>query len=147
MGLEDFNIAPDNKGGRKKKEEKQDNSPRTRMVDGEAFTMEDDTKEWWQEQLRAEVVEQSGDNIEEKIPTLAGYVFMNPVSVRIKLEEHEIHETDWDQYVEDHPVYEEDQRILDHLGEVDNSSSSSTDFLSSEESEDSGLASLVKDAK
>lgn len=124
MGLDQFDVAPDNKGGRKPKDEDEKGFSSRSVEDGEPFVRGLDREEWWQDKVNQMLDEADADNVEEIIPRLSGYTFVHPITCRIKLEEHGIHETDWDWYTDEYPMYEDDKRIKDHLGEDTTSSSS-----------------------
>ena len=160
MALSDLEgmDTPDNTGGRPEKEEQEDET--LRDVAGQPLVKGNDTEDWWQEQL--DQIMMNKDSVEDAIPALAGRAFVHPIVARKKLEMHGIHETDWKVYVEEYPMYEDDERIASRLRAVgvksdtaSSAGSSSGDgvklFDSSDDSDDdssddspsSGLSSLI----
>lgn len=85
MGLENFDIAPDNRGGRKDDEEDEYG----RKVSG-AFTGDDDTEDFWKKQYGTVIG--LGDPNESHIMELADNLHLLTRTVKQKLTEHEVHE-------------------------------------------------------
>lgn len=162
MGLQELDgmDTPDNKGGRPPKSDEEQS--RGREVKGEAFLPSKDDEEWWREKFNRFTEENS--NIGDAITQLSDFIMVHPLEVRKRLEDYGIHETDWEEYVEEYSFYMKDLRIHDRLEEsgvsteVSTSGSSSTssestlfDDLPSESSSDSessmsgGLSSLIEE--
>lgn len=89
MGLDAFNIAPDNKGGRKKKEEK-DRIPQPSARVENALILERDNEDYWREL----VVKHSDGNKPEgqSMAAICNEAQVMPRTVRWKLHEHGIFE-------------------------------------------------------
>lgn len=164
MGLDDLQgmDKPDNVGGRPPKEEQEDEYGRS--LPGDPLIMDKDDEEWWEEVID-EVVE-DGQGIEDAIPEISNYIYVNPIEVRKMLEDHGFIENDWDEYIESRREKMGNDHLLDSRIPGYGGSSSATkrksggkdpDWLeeiqenrSSEESSnttpDSGLGSLLNDA-
>lgn len=163
MGLEEFDVAPDNEGGRPKgsKENTSDNTSfgGAKRSHGEPYTpaVDGDT-EWWQEQIDAVVgtsflsdeddSDFSDDYLERKkeLRQLADRLHINTIDLRVKLEEEGLLEVDWEEFAEKEYDGSVSARVPGH-GSKSSSSSSSGRFGSSSASPSDGLASLVDNAK
>lgn len=88
MGLDNFDIAPDNRGGRKQGEGEEEYGRRIQ----EAFTVDDDTEGFWSEQYGTVVG--LGEPDDSHITELAGKLHLLPRTVKQKLTEHEVYEFD-----------------------------------------------------
>jgi hypothetical protein len=95
MGLEAFNIKPDNNGGRSKKEEMLSRERANKL----ALTKEKDTKKFWEKLVDKHA---NGEKPEgQRMAAICGEVQTLPITVRRKLHEHgifeyeEIEEIDW----------------------------------------------------
>jgi len=163
MGLED--LIPDDAGngggGRPKSRE----IGETIEPAGEPYLPEKDSKEWWLERLEdvegKEPVLENNDITEldfhiqvEVIGSLSDYTAVHPVKVRKKLAEHEILETDWEEYIDFYPDAVLDSRVPHYDGDtytpqITDTSWDDVDYdeQAAEEDVDSGLMSLVEDAK
>lgn len=87
MGLENFNIAPDNKGGRKPKEERDENPYRN--VEGEPYTMEHG-KDYWKRVWHRFVEGTEADD--DEMAMMAHFTHCLPNTVKQNLHEHDIAE-------------------------------------------------------
>lgn len=125
MGLESFNVAPDNKGGRPSKEEEEESN--TRRVDS-AHTMDDDTEEYWSEMFNKHVA--GSEPSAEELMKIASDTHLLSRTVKMKLTEFGVYE--YDQFVGMDPTD----------GKVDDSP-----FGGSSSGSGSGLASIVNNAK
>lgn len=159
MGVHELDgmDKPDSTGGRKPKNESKDDDTRSK---GDAFMIKKDSKEWWENKIN-NVRDKEGKNIEDLIPRLSGHVHTHPIEVRKKLENHEIHKTDWEELKQEYKIYENDPRVIDEIDneEVNKPKSSDdnlADFLKSSKKENtsdekndkktsSGLDSLIND--
>jgi len=156
MGLEKFNIAPDNKGGRPEGSTKDDKGRNlTRETEGRALTSENGDKEWWLNVI-SEVLGTEGipdTTFIEKakaIEELAAHTWTNPMTVRTQLDEHGILETDWEEYEDKFDMVEGDCRIPGNIAadiRITKASRSSSSGSSSSSSSDGGLSSLVEFSK
>lgn len=150
MGLDNFNIAPDNKGGRKPKEEK-DGKRALRSGEGRSYVRDQSRgEEWWLEVLSGALGRESinGDTIEDMendISVLADYIHTNPLLVWKKLDEHGFIDMDWDEYREYYTDRLMDARVPG--GPEVTGGGTSTTFGSNSLDEDSGLAAVINDAK
>ena len=148
MGLGNFNVAPDNKGGRKKGSRngasdasKDRDGFGTRPVNLEyetdAITQKKDTEDYW------DTVFQKfcplGDPTNEQIEKMAQYTQMRPDALRLKLAEWGVWEPDNLEELQ----FDPDPSVSSLLS---GSSSSSSSETSTEESS-SGLSSLIDNAK
>lgn len=159
MGLNDLDgmDVEDNKGGRPPKEEIDDTNRRSGT--GEPFMPQYDNKEWWKEKFNKFKSEEN--TIQDAITALSAHAQLHTIRIRKKLEEYDIYETDWAEFVEDNEMYRIDMRIRGRLREAgvdvpttsstkSTSSSSTTlfDDSSSSESDDQevsgGLASMIE---
>ena len=93
----------DNRGGRPRSEEDVTKDP----VNDFPYTQQKNPHEQVKRLANYQIL---GD-IEDNIPKLSEYLAVNPVQVRILLEEVDELETNWEQYIENNPVYENDSRI------------------------------------
>lgn len=150
MGLEEFDIAPDNKGGRKPKEE-EDGKRALRDGEGRSYVQDQSRGEdWWLEVMQSSLNRQSieGETIEEMendISVLADYIHTNPLLVWKKLDEHGFIDMDWEEYRDYYSERLMDARVPggpEVIGEK-----TSTSFSSNSLDDDSGLAAVIKDAK
>lgn len=109
MGLNDLNgmDIPDNKGGRPSKDDNEEQH--ARIAAGDPHTLDKDEEDWWYQKYTKYVME--ADSVDEAITLIAENTFVNPIEIRKKLDEFGIHETDWDNYIDTHPAYENDARI------------------------------------
>lgn len=88
MGLEAFDIAPNNNGGRKKKTEEK------RTVNYEdAFVLEDDSEEFWRQLLNKHSI--TGKPEGEEMVELCVELHILPRTIESKLHKHEIFEYEW----------------------------------------------------
>lgn len=132
MGLENFNIAPDNKGGRKPGSGEEQPEP---DVIQSAYTMEKDTEQWWQEVADTHV---SGDH-----PTRAEMVricqdlHILPRTAKQMFTIHGIF--DYEEFVEDETGNTKDKGSI--LGRLSSGGSSADEDEGSKPS--SGLQSLI----
>lgn len=163
MGLEEFDIAPDNKGGRPPKssssnDEGDDSTHGVNRSHGEPYTpARDGDTEWWEEQVD-EVTstsflddDESGfsdDYTERKkeIMQLSDRLHINTIDLREKLAAEGIYETDWEEYVEREFDGDPSARIPG-VSKSSSSSSSSPSFGSGSSEASDGLQSLVNNAK
>lgn len=168
MGLEAFDVAPDNKGGRKKKEGEE--TDERWEPHGDPFTNSKDTdEEWWAEKAKEacaqySFVEDSDGSFSddfferrEQIGQLASWVHLSSVEARKKMAEAGFYETDWEEFIDkgrdawmDHriPGYEQKKKKMSALNSFGSSSSSSGSSDDDEEEESSsGLLSVVNNAK
>jgi len=159
MGLKDnFNIAPDNKGGRPEKSQEEEDT--RREAPGEPYPCNDEMPEgWWSEQVK-EVFGASTDpdtfmegigSFEEKcnmISQLAGWVSLNPIDCRKAMADDGFYQCNWQEYRD-----EMDEKFLDARVpgiEIEGKSKRTSFGRSSSSSKldsDSGLGSLITDAK
>lgn len=148
MGLDNFNVAPDNKGGRPEKDEEETDEDRT--VRGEPFVEEKADKSWWLKVMtdsigQRELPQDDFQQFLDAISTLADHVHTQPINVLHELEEHEIQYIEWEWVKEN-----SDERGFDARwpgeGPVTGSSSPSFGSTSSYDS-DSGLGSIIDAAK
>lgn len=138
MGLDEFNIAPDNTGGRPEKDEQEEEEVADRPGPGyevDPLTRENDSEEFFQD-LWDEFV--SGDEpTSEEIGNMAARASILTITLKLKMAEYGIWEAD-------------DLNEIRWGGSKKRSSSSSSGELFSEGSdsdeESSGLASLVNNA-
>lgn len=99
MGLEQFDVAPDNKGGRPEKEE-QDSGSFSSRYDGRVLVEGDADKDWWEEVL-VEAIGQEElpmDDFDEFINAsseLSNHVHSQTINVWKSLEEHGVANIDW----------------------------------------------------
>lgn len=108
MGLND--LIPDDageaKGGRPKSRE----LGQTIEPAGEPFLPENDTEEWWAERIEdvtddnpvledKELQDLKFEHTVEVMGSIADLTSVHPVRVRKKLDEHDIMETDWEEYI------------------------------------------------
>lgn len=121
MGLDKFNIAPDNKGGRKPKEKRDEEE--FRGVEGEPY-IKDHGEDYWRK-VWHKFVEgtEAGD---QEMAKMARYTSCLPITVKQNLHEYDIAE------------YPDAMPDLSGGGRF--SSSSALD-------DDSGLAAVINDAK
>lgn len=154
MGLEAFDIAPDNKGGRKEKDDEEEEQY-GRRVEG-TFNPEVDTEEWWRERIEEVCGELNEDDDFEtnadKIGDLASATAEFPVDVRKRLHKHGIFETDWEEVLDYYPDHVLDSRYPGYDGGNYSPTVESDPWKSSVDipntgSPDSGLASIVENAK
>lgn len=159
MGLKDnFNIAPDNKGGRPEKSQEEEDTGRE--APGEPYPCDDETPEgWWSEQVKEvfgvttdtdAFMEDTGSFEKKcnKISRLSNWVSLNPIDCRKAMADDDFYQCNWQEYRD-----EMDDKFLDarvpgveiktKTGSTSFSSSSSSSKLDS----DSGLGSLISDAK
>ena len=149
MGLED--LIPDGtgtgSGGRPKSRDLGD----MREPFGNPFLPERDTEEWWKEQFaeKCKVIPPSDDfeTIARKIARLSDWVGLHPVEVRKKLEEHDIYETDWEEYRNYYDDKHLDSRVPGIDGPPFEHEISDEPWDTTEEREKSGLHSLIENAK
>lgn len=73
------------------------------------FIPDKDFKEWWIGKFHKFTDGESIDN--ESIQEFSDYIALNPVRIRLKLEEYGIYETDWEEFVDYYEVYHGDGRI------------------------------------
>lgn len=109
MGLDDLNgmDVPDNEGGRPEKSEESGRSARTPM---DAASLEDIKSEgWWNVEFNSLLKEY--DDVDDVVMELQRRTYLGPIEIRIRLEEYDIHETDWEAYVEKYPVRKKDSRV------------------------------------
>lgn len=128
MGLDSFNIAPDNTGGRPKGNDDSDSSEPQRHET--AHTLDKEGKEYWEEVWSIFV---SGDEPEDgDMRRICQYTQLLPHTVKQRLTEHDLYE-----------FTQEERRERDEPDmNIEQSSNSSDD-----ESRSSGLSSLIDDAK
>lgn len=109
MGLDDLSgmSIPDNKGGRPSKDEQEDEH--VRIAEGDPHTSAKEDEDWWY-QIHAKF-DAEADNERELIELISQHVFINPISVRRKLQQYDIYETDWEELIEKYPMYKNDARI------------------------------------
>lgn len=116
MGLDDLDGMgiPDNKGGRPSKSggtEKQ-----KRQAEGDALTIQKDNEDWLRHKFNR--FKGETDTIDECIEQLSAHIYINQITVRKKLEEYDIHETDWEEYIEKYSMYKKDGRLINRLLEA-----------------------------
>lgn len=149
MGIQDFNVAPDNKGGRPPKSE-QEKEEEKGIVKGRPYVDSEADEEWWEEVLDHVVGEGSvpGDSIESKskhITDISDYTHLQPPEVWKQLEEHEMVDVDWDEYKEVYGTSGTDSRIPGVGSEPGSGSFSSGS--SESETTATGLKSIIDAAK
>jgi len=163
MSLED--LIPDDTGSGGVGRPKSRDLGETIEAAGKPFLPKHDDKEWWLDALedtedQAPVLEDKGlgemefHKTVEVIGVLSDYVSMHPTEVRLKLEKHEIHETDWEEYVDFFPDEVLDRRVPGYDGDdwsptikEDPWESNSNNSSSEEEEKEGGLFNLVEDAR
>lgn len=151
MGLDELNGMgiDDNKGGRPSKDELENSS--RQVVQGDPFTPDKDDEDWWYQKYTKYKME--ADNTAEIITLIADHVFVNPIEVRKKLHDYDILETDWSEYQEMYPRYDNDARIpgneLNSTGtagmgsRIDDVFSGSSSSSNDDDGPSDGLASLM----
>lgn len=138
MGLDAFNVAPDNKGGRKKKEETDDqgfSEERDPGYEHDALTIEKDTEEYWQDLFDRFVTGEEPNN--EELVQLVAWTQTNPRTVKTKMYEYDI----WTAEDIDDIMWEPPTKAEAILGKLGSGSSGSSDDDDNEPS--SGLSSFM----
>lgn len=151
MGIESFNIAPDNKGGRPTKDE-QETVGRDRGY-GDPYTPYKASKEWWEEKVEeavdgGEINTEDYDQFVEDIIQLSDYVHTVSIEVEKMLDEAGVVDIDWEWVREEAPDEWKDLRWpkqARHEVFAPDVESSSTE--EEEEETAGGLASIVNEAK
>lgn len=118
MGLEQFNVSEDNKGGRKPTQESEQFE---RVKLEEAHTLEKCSEDYWNRLIKQEcgVGKPEGDDI----TTLSSVTHLRPDTVKEKIHEYELYE---------YPEVEEKKRRLESKSSDDNdedTDSSLVDFV------------------
>lgn len=150
MGLDELDGmgVPDNKGGRPTKDEEEETHGRT--AEGDALTLKKETEDWWR--MKFNRFKQETDDVDEAIKEMAEHISVSPIIARRKLQEYELHETDWEEYIEKYTIYENDLRVP--IVEADGSSTANlsglfsdpiTETTSSDDDDEpsSGLSSMI----
>lgn len=152
------NLIPEDagsgKGGRPKKKE----IGEPVSVEGKPHTGEDDSADWWEETL-SEVAEEEPilkDNsldelgflkVVDVVGLISDYTYLAPVEVRKKLSEHDIYETDWEQYIEFYDDALLDDRVPHYDGHGYTTQKVTTTTLNDDDGDDDektgGLHNLV----
>lgn len=109
MGLNDLEgmDVPDNKGGRPTKDEEDDTRGRT--AEGDGLTLKKETKDWWR--MKFKKFKNEEDDVDDAIMEMAEHISVSPIIARKKLQEYDLYETDWEEYIEKYTIYENDLRI------------------------------------
>ena len=105
------NLIPEDAGSGKGGRPKSKEIGEPVSVEGEPYTDDKDSADWWEEVLSdvAEdepiIKENSLDELEfmkvvDVVGQVSDYTYLAPVEVRKKLSEHDIYETDWERYIE-----------------------------------------------
>lgn len=147
MDLDGMDIE-DNKGGRPEKDEKEKDEQGHVKADGDPFTQEKNTESWWQEKVDDHIgvfgtMPETFEESREMVMEISQITHLNPVNVRLYLEEHGVFETDWDEYREELGSSSVDLRVpgTDRAEPIKTTSSTSSS------SSDSGLGALIDSAK
>lgn len=153
MGLDQFNVAPDNKGGRKPEREDDKFSPRGDSS-SPYVSEEDNGEDWWRQKAQEALghnmpTQGSISELEEHIMDISDYIHATPILVWKKLDHHDITEVNWEEYRDHYPEHTLDDRVPGYGGDVLGGSSSlfRSDQGRSGLSEDSGLAAAIDNAK
>lgn len=152
MGIEDFRVAPDNKGGRPTKEEQEEEETRGRIAYGDPALPSKDKEDWEDalDTLGIDTIEENlydGDTIgSDEIGELSNYAHLFPWNTRVLLELHGIYETNWFNTPEDYPPSKMLSYLLTERG-VENDFTEKVTVTESGEEITGGLAGLINDAK
>lgn len=152
------NLIPEDAGSGKGGRPKSKEIGEPVSVEGKPYTDENDSTDWWEEIL-SDVAEdepiledKSLDELDfQKVVDVVGqvsdYVYLAPVDVRKKLSEHDIYETDWEQYIEYHNDVLLDARVPHYDGDSyttkEVTTTTSTTDSSGDEEKSGGLHNLV----
>lgn len=147
MGLQEFDIAPDNKGGRKE-QEKEMVIP-TRKVSGRPLTHEGRTEDWWKATMKQclgskRIPQSNMDEMMTHVAELASFTHSQTITVLTELESLGIVSFEWEDYREWLPEELHDDRIPGVNRFPENTPMFGT---TSKIDPDSSFASIIEDAK
>lgn len=150
MGIESFNIAPDNKGGRPKKEE-QETVGKSRSY-GDAYTPYKADEDWWREKINesvdgSEINTDDFDQFVQDMMQLADHVHTSTIEVEKLLDEAGVVDIDWSWVREEAPDEWKDMRWPREARHKTFSPDIDTSTEEEDEEPAGGLASIVNEAK
>lgn len=151
MGIDSFNIAPDNKGGRPSKEE-QEEEETVERYSGRVYVASEADENWWKETINElfggiDLHTLDKEELRDKITELSDFTHTNPVEIRKELEEHKLIGDEWEEYVEQSPDHTLDGRVPGVEGPTDTKSYSPSFSSSSKDDTPEGLQSIIDAAK
>lgn len=118
MGVMDLDgmDVPDNKGGRPEKDEEEKDEHGHIQAEGDPFTSEKNEEAWWQEKVDDYIgvfgeMPETFDEGREMVMEIADITHLNPINVRLYLDEHGVFETDWDEYRDEMSASSVDMRV------------------------------------
>lgn len=143
MGIEDFKVAPDNKGGRPSKEEQEEEHTGLQHV-GDPFYHAKDSEEYWQEIWDSNV--DGEEPTSREIASICDYTHLFPWDVKVYVEKWGIYEFDWFQMPDDFPSDSFLKFLLEDEG-IENDFTSQVASVDSGEEITGGWAEIINDAK
>lgn len=144
MGIEDFRVAPDNKGGRPTKEEQEEEEHSGLRSVGDPFYPAKDTEEYWREIWDRYV--DGEDPSSQDIASICDYTHLFPWDVKVYIEKWGIYEFDWFQMPEDYPPHSYLKFLLEDEG-ISNDFTSQVASTDTGEEITGGWAEIINDAK
>lgn len=143
MGIEDFKVVQDNRGGRPTKEEQEDSHRGISQV-GDPFYPEKDTKQYWQNLIDRFVAGTTPDA--DEVASICDHTHLFPWDVKMYLEKHGICSFEWMQMPDDYPPDTYLKFLLEDAG-VENDFTNRVASVDSGKELTGGWAEIINDAK